>query len=414
MNYKLLFTTLFLLLIVVSPTLAAFSYEIAGITISDKTTAAELIVYFFNIGIMIGSFLAVVMVLTSGFDYLTSSGNVSKLESAKKRLQNSTLGMVVLLGAYIILSSINPQLLTVKIDKLECSEGIVLTTSNGRVCVAKSTENITYKISSSSEWLFPANSVYKAYAYTEPNYGGTITEVPFGGSIPDGTKSIWIVEDNDGLYLFDYDNLKPGASTPYPRFINKSIKNLQEYGLDNKIGSIDLHNKDIKNIYQGILFTDPGNSGKCSYIRSGIPDLSINYKGYYLPAIGKDTLSSIIVFKVSNSTEEKGAVNFYKAKNCQKGFEINVDEDGKVKPIIANSQGMEGDFNLVGDTVLSFDLSGSIGLVIRSNKGSCLYRDLNSEDLRGGNCLGSLEGTDVLPNGVGAEWPEQWFIFPLD
>lgn len=71
-------------------------------------------------GIGIGGVLAVAMIMYEGFLYMKEKkeGNVEKVSSAKTRITNTVLGFLLLLSIYVILRTINPELLnlTPRID----------------------------------------------------------------------------------------------------------------------------------------------------------------------------------------------------------------------------------------------------------------------------------------------------------
>lgn len=71
------------------------------------------IVYNFLIGI--AGLVASVMLVVGGFQYLTSAGDSGKTGAAKKRMLNALVGLVLALGAYTILKTINPALLSLKL-----------------------------------------------------------------------------------------------------------------------------------------------------------------------------------------------------------------------------------------------------------------------------------------------------------
>lgn len=52
--------------------------------------------------IILGSFLALIMVIISGIQYIMSRGEPEKLASAKKRFLFAIVGLVVMLGAFFI------------------------------------------------------------------------------------------------------------------------------------------------------------------------------------------------------------------------------------------------------------------------------------------------------------------------
>jgi len=99
-----------------SPIYAATYPTIAGISLSKDTTAAQFVIYFFNLLLGIGVFAAVIMIVMAGIDYMNAEGEEGKISSAKKRIANVFYGLMILLFSWGILNMINPQLNQVKID----------------------------------------------------------------------------------------------------------------------------------------------------------------------------------------------------------------------------------------------------------------------------------------------------------
>lgn len=64
----------------------------------------------------IAAILAVVMIVVGGIQYVASAGNTSLLGDAKDRIYNAMLGLLLALTAWLILYTINPDLLTLRID----------------------------------------------------------------------------------------------------------------------------------------------------------------------------------------------------------------------------------------------------------------------------------------------------------
>jgi hypothetical protein len=58
---------------------------------------------------------AILMLTIGGFMYMVSAGNTSKAETAKKVITDAILGLVIVLGAYLILYVINPDLVNITI-----------------------------------------------------------------------------------------------------------------------------------------------------------------------------------------------------------------------------------------------------------------------------------------------------------
>jgi hypothetical protein len=62
---------------------------------------------------IVGS-VAAVVIMIGGFQYLTAAGDKSKVDAAKKRIRGAMLGMVIVLGSYVMLFTINPDLVDFK------------------------------------------------------------------------------------------------------------------------------------------------------------------------------------------------------------------------------------------------------------------------------------------------------------
>jgi flagellum-specific peptidoglycan hydrolase FlgJ len=54
--------------------------------------------------------LATVMAMVGGFQYLTAGGDSARVSAGKKRITDALVGMLLVLGTYLILNSVNPDL----------------------------------------------------------------------------------------------------------------------------------------------------------------------------------------------------------------------------------------------------------------------------------------------------------------
>jgi len=79
--------------------------------LTSKSSISDYVKYIFNFAIWISMFLALGILTYSGVQYLTSAGNVEKIRDAKEQITSALLGLLILLGSYLILVSINPQLI---------------------------------------------------------------------------------------------------------------------------------------------------------------------------------------------------------------------------------------------------------------------------------------------------------------
>jgi hypothetical protein len=73
---------------------------------------------FYQFALIIGGILAFGVIVYGGIKYMLSAGNPHALEDAKEWIEAALLGLLLLAGAYFILSVINPQLLNLNLPSL--------------------------------------------------------------------------------------------------------------------------------------------------------------------------------------------------------------------------------------------------------------------------------------------------------
>ncbi len=82
-----------------------------GNTVLDLANYID-VIYQFIISII--GLVAAIMMIIGGFEYLTSAGDGGKIGAAKKRITNALIGLVLAFSAYLLLNTINPELLRFK------------------------------------------------------------------------------------------------------------------------------------------------------------------------------------------------------------------------------------------------------------------------------------------------------------
>ena len=75
-----------------------------------KTALPEYLKYVFTFAIMIAGLLAFGALIYGGFLYLTSAGDPSKMKDGKDQTIAGFLGLIIVLSSFLILNTINPQL----------------------------------------------------------------------------------------------------------------------------------------------------------------------------------------------------------------------------------------------------------------------------------------------------------------
>jgi len=70
--------------------------------------------YIFSFAIAISGFIVFASLVYGGFVYITSAGNPNATRDAKEQIASSLVGIVIVLGSFVILNTINPQLTTLR------------------------------------------------------------------------------------------------------------------------------------------------------------------------------------------------------------------------------------------------------------------------------------------------------------
>jgi len=117
-NKKIIFCLIVLGILTTSSTALALQVDWPdsplGTPLNEGSELPQLIQYLYEWGIALGGLAAFVALLIAGFQFLTSAGNPTSMSEAKGRMQSAGIGLVLLLGSWLILYTINPELTTFK------------------------------------------------------------------------------------------------------------------------------------------------------------------------------------------------------------------------------------------------------------------------------------------------------------
>ena len=80
----------------------------------DIPWIAEYIAGVYRYAVYVASLLAAVMMMIGGIQWLTAGGNASSIGAAKTRIINALVGLILVLGSYIVLNAINPALVSMR------------------------------------------------------------------------------------------------------------------------------------------------------------------------------------------------------------------------------------------------------------------------------------------------------------
>lgn len=84
------------------------------VSFAQTETIASELDSFYNSAIAIGGVAAVVMIIVGGIFFSVSGGSADKKSEGKKYITSALWGLVLLLGAFLILNTINPELTTLE------------------------------------------------------------------------------------------------------------------------------------------------------------------------------------------------------------------------------------------------------------------------------------------------------------
>ncbi len=94
------------------------SMDIPGANPNSSSTPGAFVANFYQFALMIGGVLAFGVIVYGGVKYMASVGNPSGQGDAKEWIEAALLGLLLLVGAYFILSVVNPQLLNLNLPAL--------------------------------------------------------------------------------------------------------------------------------------------------------------------------------------------------------------------------------------------------------------------------------------------------------
>ncbi len=106
--------------------LLPLSFALITIPCTDSAGIGECVSGLYNWSLAIVGIVAFVQIIYAGWLYLSAAGNTSKTGDAMKKISNAVLGIVLLFSSYLILNTINPDLVgesfglpDLKKDKIE-------------------------------------------------------------------------------------------------------------------------------------------------------------------------------------------------------------------------------------------------------------------------------------------------------
>ena len=102
---------------------SSFALEInypsfGDLTITQNSSLPEYAKYFFNLGMALAGILALLVITVGGIYYLVSFAGGKFTDNGKEWIKSGVIGLVILLSSYLIVNTINPDLVYFRLEKL--------------------------------------------------------------------------------------------------------------------------------------------------------------------------------------------------------------------------------------------------------------------------------------------------------
>jgi hypothetical protein len=293
---------------------------------------AHYILYFFQWFIGIGSSLAVVALVIAGIQLIFSAGNPGRVGEAKKTIQGAILGLIILLGSYLILITINPQLKTLSNNVAPQEIGGIHIAGSAKEkpapTVAGDISALRSQGYSSIKWPNQSkdlngqilnncdqdnpDAIYRIYFYSNVNLKNfsSSSDLKCGGSVGFRGASYAIVKLNPGVYLFPGAGCNPTDDkipVPYtssiPQWDGSWIRSvLIVNGPDQQKGPFfgviyfndpDYKTGKLRSAFQHIQFNDQKNNIRCINASGGPAAFGSGTSYIIYQWVGRDTNGAI-------------------------------------------------------------------------------------------------------------------------
>lgn len=93
--------------------------KIPGSTEAEISTFPGYVKAVYKFAIWSVGIAALLMISIGGFMYFTAAGNTSKMESGKKIITDALYGLLAVMFAWVVLHTINPNLVNISLDSVD-------------------------------------------------------------------------------------------------------------------------------------------------------------------------------------------------------------------------------------------------------------------------------------------------------
>jgi hypothetical protein len=314
-----------------------------GQQLGKQSTFPDYVKYIFNFAIAISGVIAFVVLIFNGFKYLTSAGETGAMNDAKNKITGAFIGIIMLLGSYLLLTTINPGLAILSLQPAAHLSGVCLIdTNNQEHCLAQDTDNLGFTPQSVKFLSGPDNliSVYQADETEVPNVGAGQTAGFSGNAI----SFLWRMP---GVYLYPQVGFKGR-----PMYYSSSQSALGNF--DNRANAIKfISPAGTKKCI--ILFDDFNFRGQAAFTSIDIENLGSGRGAggrNYTTALGNNVLSSFKIFNCYEQSTSK--ITFYDSIDC-KGNKYDATDPANPNLTQYEFSGVD---TKVANNILSIEIEG--------------------------------------------------------
>ena len=376
--------------------------EVRGEKPGPETTLPGYVRYIFNFSLIIAAIAAFAVAVYGGFRYLTSAGAPAAMTDAKSWIFGGILGLVILLCSYLILITINPELISPQEISLEPVIGIYLINdaTGEKEYFADSQDKISFE-ATSIEFISPASELYSVFVSVNEEFDvdeddeDVVREIENPGSrtpVPlpiNNLQSVFFFPYKLGVYLYAKENY---GTPPVPRVYQASSDYLENF--NDKTRSIKIKDSgDTQWSFGVVLHEDSDFGGKCAIAVHSFKNIEDT-----VGEIAKKETSSITIFNRTEAERESAnnIITLYEDEKYEGSsiiFEFPQGSYGFWKEDFTTLNFSDGSKN-INDEITSLKIDGNLMVVLyehKNHKGKCSVffppGDKSFRDDQIGQCL---------------------------
>lgn len=223
---------------------------------TTKAILSDYLRTIFIFAISISGLIVFGVIVFSGVQLLTQAQNPAALGEAKNRILEALIGLVVLLGSYVLLTTLNPRLVIINPQLKGTTEGILISNPKGEQTIFKTSQsditdflNVTLPQGATPQpiqysFISPAADL-DVYVYADKNFKGTETKLtpavsPAMANLPSSTKSVLLAYKKPGIYLCKSQPVADDLKGCY--YTSTSISSLDKTGFEDLVKYVVIKN----------------------------------------------------------------------------------------------------------------------------------------------------------------------------